>query len=465
MLLIAGFLWGIWRAGRAGDRWTIILAAAYLCMAFFILPTRVHERYLFPVFAFLPLLAVVDRRWLVSLVVIAVGSFINLHGILMIPAYATTNIEGLPFGDLFGPGNFTFVLLAVVLQTGVFAFGAWDLRRKRVPDPFELAAGEVAGIAGFRAPVPDGARTVGEPGVPGMAWAAADGAEPWTDSTGMPDLVPVQPAGPTTRGRIAARIFAPRIRRDRSASLAMEKGGRLSRFDALAMLLLVGGALVLRGFNLAQPFDMYFDEVYHARTGLEFLQDWKYGEKHSIYEYTHPHLAKYAMALSVDWFGENKVTGTGDVGATGVTAAAVERRWSPADAPAERNGDRLFVATSTGIAVFDLRDDGREATIAADATALTVNEDVDDHALYLAGPDRVISRVDTTSLDARRADRSLPEPVPTPLAQLPGEGSVTALAISGDTLVALMDDQTLAVDGPGHGRGHRAPGRWRVPWT
>ena len=50
-------------AGRSSWR------AAYLCMAFFILPTRVHERYLFPVFVFLPLLAVVDRRWLVSLVV------------------------------------------------------------------------------------------------------------------------------------------------------------------------------------------------------------------------------------------------------------------------------------------------------------------------------------------------------------------------------------------------------------
>jgi len=439
LLLVLGFVWGVVRAGMAGDRWTIILAAAFLSMAFFILPTRVHERYLFPVFAFLPLLAVADRRWLASLVVIAVGSFINLHGILMIPAYATGNIEGLPLGDLFMPGNVPFVVLAIVLQTGVFAFAAWELRRQRLPDPFELAAGEVAGAVG-RVPVPDGARAVGGTG----AASGATDTQGWaTGGEGLSDLVPVVPAGPTTSQRIAARVFSPRIRRDRSASLAKERGGRLTPLDLGAMALIFVAALVLRGFNLAQPFDMYFDEVYHARTGMEFLQHWKYGERHSIYEYTHPHLAKYAMAWSVDAFGENRVTGTDTVGATGVTAAAVEMRWSPFGQPSVRNGDRLFAATATGIAAFDLRGDDREATIAADALALAVNDDGDDHALYLAGPDRVVSRVDTTLLDARRADRTLPEPAPELLGQLPGTGQVMALAIAGDHLVALLDDETL----------------------
>lgn len=448
LLLIVGTLWGVWRAGRAGDRWTTLLAAAYLCMAFFVLPTRVHERYIFPVFAFLPLLAVVDRRWLVSLVVLAIGSLINFHGILSVPLYKG-NIEAIPFGDLMQPGNFTFVLLAAVLQTGVFLFGAWDLRRKRVPDPFELAAGEVAGVANFRAPVPTDARSVGDVGVAGAEAGAAAmaGADGWAEGPDGSVLVPVVPAGPTASERLARRIFAPRIRRDRSASLAMEKGGRLTRQDALAMLLLVGAALVLRGFNLAQPYDMYFDEVYHARTGMEFLQHWRYGEKHSIYEYTHPHLAKYAMAWSIDTFGENKVSRTSDVGAAGVTAAATERRWSPSDAPGERNGDRLFVATSTGIAVFDLRDDSREATIPGEATALAVRASGDEHALYLAGPDGLISRVDTTLLDAQRSGSEGVaglEAAPVPVVELPGDGRVLALAIADDTLIALMDGETLA---------------------
>ena len=63
-------------------------------------------------------------------------------------------------------------------------------------------------------------------------------------------------------------------------------------------------ALVLRTFRLGEPMRMHFDEVYHARTAIEFLQDWRYGEPHAIYEYTHPHLAKYAIARGVDLLGE-----------------------------------------------------------------------------------------------------------------------------------------------------------------
>ena len=53
---------------------------------------------------------------------------------------------------------------------------------------------------------------------------------------------------------------------------------------------------------------MYFDEVYHARTATEFLQDWQYGEPHAIYEFTHPHLAKYAMAWGIEVCGDHRVT-------------------------------------------------------------------------------------------------------------------------------------------------------------
>ena len=48
------------------DRRSILVVAAFLALGFFMLPTRVHERYLFPIFALLPLLAVLDRRWLCS---------------------------------------------------------------------------------------------------------------------------------------------------------------------------------------------------------------------------------------------------------------------------------------------------------------------------------------------------------------------------------------------------------------
>jgi hypothetical protein len=75
---------------------------------------------------------------------------------------------------------------------------------------------------------------------------------------------------------------------------------------------------------------MHFDEVYHARTATEFLQFWRYGIPHDIYEYTHPHLAKYAMAGGLVAFGDNQVTSQGSLGAP-VRDAAIELRWDDAD--------------------------------------------------------------------------------------------------------------------------------------
>ena len=50
---------------------------------------------------------------------------------------------------------------------------------------------------------------------------------------------------------------------------------------------------------------MHFDEVYHARTATEFLQGWRYGIDHDIYEWTHPHLAKYLMAGGIVLWGQD----------------------------------------------------------------------------------------------------------------------------------------------------------------
>ena len=126
-------MFGLARSFWRDDRRSIVLGALFLSAAFFILPTRVHERYLFPVFAFLPILAVGNRRWTVALVLFAVGSFINLHAILTIPTYATDNLKNLPFGELFR--GYPFVLLSVLLQTAGFAYAAWQLRPAAADEP------------------------------------------------------------------------------------------------------------------------------------------------------------------------------------------------------------------------------------------------------------------------------------------------------------------------------------------
>ena len=164
------------------------------------------------------------------------------------------------------------------------------------------------------------------------------------------------------------------VRRDRSALLVGEPGGRIGRVDLALLAVVFLAALGLRTYRLEQPFSMHFDEVYHARTAMEFLQDWRYGMPHSIYEFTHPHLAKYAMALGIEALGNNRVVSTTDLGAP-VTAAAIEVRWSPPDAPNEYDGDRLYVATGSEVRVYDLAQPGPAlvATIAGSWTSVAVD--------------------------------------------------------------------------------------------
>ena len=73
-------------------------------------------------------------------------------------------------------------------------------------------------------------------------------------------------------GWLKARFNEPPVRPDRSATLRHEGGGRLDRLDLFLVVLLILGTMFLRTFRLAEPYQMHFDEVYHARTATEFLQ-------------------------------------------------------------------------------------------------------------------------------------------------------------------------------------------------
>ena len=112
--------------------------------------------------------------------------------------------------------------------------------------------------------------------------------------------------------------------------------------------------MVLRTFGSSEPYQMHFDEVYHARTATEFLQDWRYGLPHDIYEWTHPHLAKYAMAVGLVLWGEDDVAATSELGVP-VVASAVEPRRIEAERARDRAGERLHIATGTEIRTYDLR--------------------------------------------------------------------------------------------------------------
>ena len=140
VLLALGFAIGVARGAWRDDRRSIVIVTTFLALAFFMLPTRVHERYMFPIFGLLPLLAVVDRRWLWATVALSAAAFINFHGVLTQELYATPNLERLPFGDLFREP--LGILASIGLHTAGFAFICWQMRPAAADerDPYEVPA-------------------------------------------------------------------------------------------------------------------------------------------------------------------------------------------------------------------------------------------------------------------------------------------------------------------------------------
>jgi Gpi18-like mannosyltransferase len=445
LLLVAGFLAGMLRAAWRDDRRSIVVVAVFLGLAFFILPTRVHERYIFPVFALLPLLAVVDRRWLVALVVLSVATFINLHAVLTVPLYATPNLEHLPFGDLFREPQ--FIITSALLATGAFGFVFWQARRAAASQPDPWTAVE---------PAAEAADAI----APGTAPETAPETEPWSadgwagETAGTAAIGAAPGAGrvldrPRSAEMAAIRqsltwlLHPPPLRRDRSERLLGEGGGRLDRIDALLVLVVFIVALGLRSYRLEEPYSMHFDEVYHPRTGMEFLQDWRYDMPHSIYEYTHPHLAKYLMAAGIELLGNNRVTSESELG-TDVRDAALERRWSPSAAQGQRNGDWLYVVTPEGLTAYDLPTRNPMTTIAGDYSAVAVNEL--DHSVFVANEQGVIWRLSTADFDLHRHEPGTAvQPALMEFARLDGLGNrLDRLFVTGGRLVAVADDGTLA---------------------
>jgi hypothetical protein len=432
-LLLAGIVVGVLQVAWRDSRRSILLAAAFLSLAFFVLPTRVHERYLFPIFVILPLLAMTSRRWLVATVVLAAASFMNLHAILTLPLYATPNIANLLGGPAFR--SETGVILSAMGHIAVFLVALlaldpvqWLLGRRRqtpAPVPGAIAAGspghlEPAAPGDVAAQGAVGPADAGAPFRLRPSGAAAEGpAGPGAARTAPEAEWVPRPATRWGLGALRGLLGPGSIRADRSRSLHGERVGRVDRLDLLVMALLVIAAMTSRIVGLAQPYGMYFDEIYHARTATEFLQDWRYGMPHSIYEFTHPHLAKYLMAAGIVAFGDDRVTGTSSLGVT-VRDAAVEPRWSDPSGGGGREGDRLYVATGSEVLAYDLQGRGLVAKIpVAGATAVAV--DTFQHVLYAAAGDGSIWSVPTPGLDALRSSGSgVADVQPT---RLPGPGA------------------------------------------
>jgi Gpi18-like mannosyltransferase len=421
-LLFASFVLVWLRTLWRSDRRTIVIAAVVLALAFFVLPTRVHERYMFPIFGLLPLLAVVDRRWLWATVALSAAAFINMHGILTNPLYATPNIANLALGEVFREPPAIYA--SVILHTAGFAFACWALlpRFAHRPDPWQ------AWTATPALAQPAATETVAPAG--GVASRARS---PPACPAGGPQRPATRPAAWVACWRWCrcAAIAAPNWSLSAAAG---STGGTCWQCCSCSWRRSGCGASIS-----PSPHGMHFDEVYHARTGVEFLQHWRYGMPHSIYEYTHPHLAKYAMAVGIDTLGNNRVVSTSELG-TSVRSAVIERRWD--EDGAERRGDRAYLVTGSGVRVLDLATRREVTSLSTFAEVVAVDDS--SHVLYLADSAGGLWQLPTDGLDELRADTDGPQQVtPEQIGRLSLPGPPLELFAANGRLIVLAEGDTL----------------------
>ena len=475
-LLVASFVIALWVAARHPDRLTLLVVLCVLALAFFALPTRVHERYGFPFFALGAILFAISPRWRVAYVVLAIATFANMYVVLTTlypPEFPELNAvrDWLGIGPLLR--SQLMVTTVAILHTGAFAWALLQLRidaRERLADesadaslaepdgppraqPAEgLPAGDTPVWGALPAaeaaltPQPDP-----KPGLGGVGAAHADGTGMALAATAARPAADDGPGLPTWSDRLSfadigvvgwirARLAERPVRADRTRTLIGEGGGRLDRLDVWILAVLLLATLGLRTFRLEEPYQMHFDEVYHARTGTEFLQAWRYDLSHEIYEWTHPHLAKYAMAAGLVLWGGDQVAGTGDLG-TPVRAAAVEHRREDAFT-GDRSGERVHLATGEIVRTEDLRTRETVSRFAAPGSS-ALGVDASAERLLVGFEDGTISTVDLTLIGLDGVDGGI-EPVPLASVDHP----VTHLLVTedGKTIIAASDARLSAVD-------------------
>ena len=351
IFLVAGIAGSVVPLWWRRDTAALLACGACAAMSFYFLPTRAHERYLFPAFALLLPFAVMRARLLWPYVVLALAFFVSLY--YAFTAYPQNGLPRAAVADalLQRPGQ--IVLAALML--GAAAYIVWLLFFR--------------GEARLEATAP----------APGTSRLAA---LPRAEGSAIPALPPALAFGhaPTRRDLIIA----------------------------VAVALLVLGT---RGFRLDQPRDMYFDEVYHARTAYELLA------QREPYEWTHPHLAKEIMALGITAFGGDGVEGTEPAPAN-VTAFAVSS-----------DGARIY-GTADGTVVVRDRGGRDRGTFSVGGAVRAVA--VDGAWIYALGDRDLIK----TSLAQPGGDR----------VQLSGVAPVRSLAVGGD-IVALASDAAVSLQG------------------
>jgi predicted membrane-bound dolichyl-phosphate-mannose-protein mannosyltransferase/Gpi18-like mannosyltransferase len=297
--ILFGFaaLVALWTVVRRDDPAGLLVGALALAVAFFALPTRVHERYLFPALALAAPLVARGWKWATLYAVLTLSFFANVYWLY------TTDFSFAGGEFPMNPGLFRQPMprdpvLATVFfnDTSIYLLSlmivialAWLLIRAAVMALGVREEGQLQ--AASRVELPPVA-------LPTVALEGAPDPRRWQ----VPSW----------------------LRRD--PTYRAEPPRRLDRLDLLLLVLFVVGAFFFRLWRLEIPRHTHFDEVYHARSATEWLADWQEGWTRDTYEWTHPPLAKYLIAAGIVFADPNKVVGGTDLDAPATAIAVAPQR-------------------------------------------------------------------------------------------------------------------------------------------
>lgn len=210
---------------RRDDGPAVTFVALVLAVSFFVLPTRVHERYLYPALAFgIPFLAVRVGGWRALYAAISLIAFLDVFWVFTLPVGNGGPDRGLLGTTVLSPAGIYFLAFVSVIAL------VWLVRRAL--DPVGLPWGIVA-------PSPAADRDLDR-------WIA-EGAPPDAPAARAPvdALAVADPSGPTRASSAAFdRLVAPLTRVDRS--LAGRAPGPRATLLAIGVLSLLAAIVAAR---------------------------------------------------------------------------------------------------------------------------------------------------------------------------------------------------------------------------
>lgn len=408
--LVGALLFGVaalvalWTIARRDDPAGLLVGALTLAVAFFALPTRVHERYLFPALALAAPLVSRTWKWAVLYGVLTLSFFANVYwlyttdfswtggdypmnpGLFRLPMSRDPTLAALVFNDT---GIYLLSLMIVIAL-------AWLLARAA---SMALAVPEQGEVATVQTPV-----------------------EP-----------PPPPPAVILEGHSAPRAWRLPGWLRRDPSYVDEPPRRLDRLDLVLFATLIVVAFFFRLWRLEIPRHTHFDEVYHARSATEWLADWQEGWTRDTYEWTHPPLAKYLIAAGIVVADPNKIIGGTDLAAPATAMAVAPQRTA-------QNRPSSIVFTSSGDEVITAREvlTGREVSSwSAQGPVASVAFDEDGHRLLVGlASDGAVSSYDLAAFLGQLGERGPP----------PGIGQIDT-GLAAVTQIVIPDGQNVILFG------------------